>query len=268
MLSSSILQKYMLTDENMNIFSGKNKENMDLNETMRSNNNIIVVRDSNKYKYKEKEKDVVKEVKEVKEVKDKKNKVITSKYYNIKQTDTLFWCFYIMKYGVFKYEMEIRGTYFTVEKDEKYKCVEVLRKSKDKLKMYKIKPFTDLEYDLTNNSKISEKTFIALCICFDLNIMLIDKRKVYEYLFKDDIIFIVHKNKFNDYYMEDATDNVIQIYKNTYCVMSSINDKLKSISSYKLAELKDLCVKHNLLVNNTEKSQTKQALYDLLITCY
>ena len=46
------------------------------------------------------------------------NKIL-DKFYRPKQSDTLFWCFYILKNGYSNYEMEINGQYFTVEKQTK-----------------------------------------------------------------------------------------------------------------------------------------------------
>ena len=46
--------------------------------------------------------------------------------YKPKQIDSLFWCFYILKYGYSNYEMEIYNKYFVVEKAEKFKYIELL----------------------------------------------------------------------------------------------------------------------------------------------
>ena len=46
--------------------------------------------------------------------------------YKPKQIDSLFWCFYILKYGYSNYEMEIYNKYFVVEKAEKFKYIELI----------------------------------------------------------------------------------------------------------------------------------------------
>ena len=48
------------------------------------------------------------------------------------------------------------------------------------LKINKIKPLSELEDDLANKSRISIKTFFALCVIEKMNILLVDKRKIYE----------------------------------------------------------------------------------------
>jgi hypothetical protein len=105
--------------------------------------------------------------------------------YKPRQKDSLFWCFYILKNGFSNYEMEIINQYFVVEKTEKFRYVELIRKNKDILKIHKIKPLTELEDDLANKDKISIKTFFALCVLENINILLVDKRKIFELTFTD-----------------------------------------------------------------------------------
>jgi hypothetical protein len=90
--------------------------------------------------------------------------------YRPRQKDSLFWCFYILKNGFSNYEMEINNQYFVVEKTEKFKYIDLIRKNKDILKLHKIKPLTELEDDLANKDKISVKTFFALCILENINV--------------------------------------------------------------------------------------------------
>ena len=51
--------------------------------------------------------------------------------YRPRQKDSLFWCFYILKNGFSNYEMEINNQYFVVEKTEKFKYIDLIRKNKD-----------------------------------------------------------------------------------------------------------------------------------------
>jgi hypothetical protein len=148
---------------------------------------------------------------------EKPQKTLKQDKYFPKQKDSLFWCFYILKNGYSKYEMEINNQYFTVEKQEKFKYITMLRNKKDILKIHKIKPFTELEDDLANKEKISVKTFFALCILENINVLFVDKRKIME-LFTFDVdaehpIHIVHRG-LHDHYIElDVTEEMIQKYK-------------------------------------------------------
>jgi len=201
--------------------------------------------------------------------------------YKPKKKDSLFWCFYIIKYGISKYEMEIGNQYFVIEKQEKIKYIELLRenKNKDLLKNHKIKPLTLLEDDLANQDRISIKTFFALCIVENINIILIDKRKLYESITTDDNkIHIVHRNSETyEHHIElDVLLENINTYRELYYKMPSFDVSLKTISSYKLDELLELCKKFNITPNmNSESIQngdnkkikkvTKKDIYELLV---
>ena len=209
--------------------------------------------------------------------------------YKPKKKDSLFWCFYIIKYGISKYEMEIGNQYFVIEKQEKIKYIELLRenKNKDLLKTHKIKPLTLLEDDLANQDRISIKTFFALCIVENINIILIDKRKLYESITSDDQkIHIVHRNSETyEHHIElDILSETINTYRDLYYKMPSFDVSLKAISSYKLEELLELCKKFNINPNiNNEaklnddnglnqnsnnksiKKVTKKDIYELLV---
>ena len=211
-----------------------------------------------------------------KQIVEKKKETI----YKPKQKDSLFWCFYILKNGFSNYEMEINNQYFIVEKNEKFKYIEILRKNKDQLKIHKIKPLTELEDDLANKDKISIKTFFALCMLEHINILLVNKRKVYELLCTDidnnHPINIVYRNgeTYEHSIQLDVTEDIIKKYRETYYKMSSFDATLKSMGSYKLEELLDLCKKLDINIddykNNKEgkKKLTKKDIYELLVLNY
>ena len=196
--------------------------------------------------------------------------------YKPKQIDSLFWCFYILKYGYSNYEMEIYNKYFVVEKAEKFKYIELIRSKKAILKIHKIKPLTEIEDELANKERISVKTFFALCIMENINVLLVDNRKYFELLCIDidskHPINIIHRNsKTYEHYIElnNSTENV-QKYRDTYYKMSSFETSLKSMSAYKLEELIDMCNKLAIkIVNNEdEKKKTKKDIYELLVLNY
>jgi hypothetical protein len=214
-----------------------------------------------------------------------KNNAKNKKYekqnmYKPKQKDSLFWCFYILKNGFSNYEMEINNQYFVVEKNEKFKYIDLLRKNKDILKLHKIKPLTQIEDDLANKDRISPKTFFALCALENINVLLVDKRKVYELLCVDidslHPINIVHRNnEKHEHSIElDTTKEIIDKYRETYYKLTSFDSTLKSMSSYKLEELIDLCKKLNINIeknndnDSSKKKITKKDIYELLVLNY
>ena len=196
--------------------------------------------------------------------------------YKPRQKDSLFWCFYILKNGFSNYEMEINNQYFVVEKTEKFKYIDLIRKNKDILKLHKIKPLTELEDDLANKDKISVKTFFALCILENINVLLVDKRKIFELACIDidekHPVNIIHRNsKTYDHHIElDITTDNLQKYRDTYYKMSNFDSILKSMGSYKVDQLTDLCKKLNINIeaNENKKKITKKDIYELLVLNY
>jgi len=213
----------------------------------------------------------IKQTKPIKQIKENVTRVSKDTIYKPLKKDSLFWCFYILKYGFSKYEMEVGNQHFSIEKQEKFKYIDVLRKptNKDLLKIHKIKPLSLLEDDLANQEKISIKTFFALCIIENINIILIDKRKVYEVLTTDEPkIHVIHRNSITyEHYIElDVPVNKINMYKETYYNMSNFDTSLKAMSSYKVEELLELCKKLEINIDIKEKKKiTKKDIYELLV---
>ena len=171
--------------------------------------------------------------------------------------------------------MEINNQYFVVEKNQKFKYIELLRKNKDLLKLHKIKPLTQLEDDLANKDKISPKTFFALCILENINVLLVDKRKVYELLINDSPINIVHRNNETYYHSIelDVTEKMCNKYRETYYKLTNFDTTLKSIGSYKLQDLTELCEKLNIIIEDhkdktLKQKMTKKDIYELLVMNY
>ena len=256
------LEDYMFTSKNLNRYTKHMIQN--ITEPKSSTKNIEQINKTQTPTPKEKNYEKKKET-----------------MYKPKQKDSLFWCFYILKNGFFNYEMEINNQYFVVEKKEKFKYIEVLRKNKDILKIHKIKPLTELEDDLANKDKISIKTFVALCIFENINILLVNNRKIYEFFFDEkNPVHIVHRNnKTYEHSIElDTTNEIVQKYKDTYYKMNNFDTTLKSMASYKLDELIELCKKFNLNIEEFtdeqkdeqrgKKKMTKKDIYNLLVLNY
>ena len=115
------------------------------------------------------------------------NESIKSKkpeYAIIKNKDTLFWCYYIIKYGYDDYEMV--GQHFSVEKNLKIECINKIRKDKELLKKYKLKR-SEIESELLNDEILSLKGFLAICIYNNINFLLIDNRKYYELIVNSEV---------------------------------------------------------------------------------
>lgn len=208
-----------------------------------------------------------------------KPNITNNNNYKPLKKDSLFWCFFILKHGFSKYEMEIGSQHFTVEKTEKFRYIEMLREkaNKDLMKINKIKPLSELEDDLANKERISIKTFFALCIIEKMNILLVDNRKIYQTMNNDSpTIHVIHRNSktFENYIEMNVTDSSIENYKNTYYNVDGFENALKSMSAYKVDELLELCKKLNINVDDVKsepdsktkpKKLTKKDIYELIV---
>lgn len=209
---------------------------------------------------------------------NKKNIFINNDLYNVRQHDSLFWSFYIIKNGIANYEMYASKRYFTIEQEEKFKYIELIRKNKQLLKNNKFKNITNIETELGNNSKISIKIFFVLCLIENLKVILVDGRKIYQNFYENDnnINIIIKNNKFNNYTIDfDNSTEKINKYLNEYLIINSFDDKLKSISSYKVSELIEICEKLNINIFEKNENQeqekckkSKQQLYSLISQKY
>jgi len=246
------LQDYMFTGDNLKLFNKHNfgliVKGLDQKQNRRVPTNSLVD-----------------------DKKEKNNKKDIDNIYKPLQTDSLFWCFYILKYGLSKYEMEVGNQHFAIEKTEKFKYIEILRKNKDILKINKIKPLSELENDLANNQRISIKTFFSLCIMEKINILLVDKRKIYESITADDSkMNVVHKNSVSfEHSIEfNVTDDKLTLLRETYYKVQGFDSGLKSMTSYKADELLELCKKLDIDVStmkSNNKKMSKKDIYELLV---
>jgi len=256
-LEIDTLSKFMFDNKNLRNFTKHNIDFVSLNVTKSTN-----------LPHKIKEKEVIKE----------KTIAFKDTIYKPYKKDSLFWCFFILKHGFSKYEMEIGNQHFLIEKKEKFEYIDLIRLSsnKDMIKMHKIKPLSLLEDDLANQERISIKTFFALCIIEKMNIILIDKRKIYEIITTDDAkIHVIHRNSLTyEHHIElDVSVEKINTYRETYYKMQHFDANLKSMTSYKVEELLELCKKLEIILPNTnnandpkiQKKLSKKDIYELLV---
>lgn len=200
-----------------------------------------------------------------------KEKKAISPFFFPRQKDSLFWCFFIIKNGFSSYEYP-GTTSFVKEKELKFEYIESLRKSKQTLKIKKIKNLQeDVEHELANKERIGMKTFIALCIAMNINVLFIHKKKCFELILgEDDPIYVIHQIEENGHtkycYEQDVTKEEIEQYRKTYILWDNVDKPLKAASAYKLEDLQNLCKTVGILVQTCEKKKTKKELYDLLIT--
>jgi len=175
--------------------------------------------------------------------------------------DTLFWCFYIILEGKDAYYMT--GNHkFQIEKNKKITFIEKIRENKDLMKAYKLK-INDLENDLLNNRSITHKTFFALCILYNINIVLIFDNYYYEHLpVPAKTPYIIRKS--NDKYgLDFQSINVVNELAE-YWKFDNIYKPLKGISSFKITELFKIYNHLHPAAAPSSKKYTKRILYNLI----
>lgn len=192
-----------------------------------------------------------------------------------RKKDTLFWCFYIIVNGFSRYEYPGNDS-FENEKTEKFRLIEFLRKkeNKDILKLHKISKIKeDIEDDLASKERIGVKTFLALCYTHKLNVLFIHRRKCFQIngSHPEDRYHVIHQydppyqNPHGLYkyaYESDATEEDKQRYLDPiqYHKWEVIDKVLKAISSYKVADLKQLCLQNKI----DYEGKTKAEMYEMI----
>ena len=189
-----------------------------------------------------------------------KNNVKRERFFYPKYKDTLFWCFYILNNGFSEYE--IIGTHnFKKEKEMKFIYIEKIKENKEKIKQFKLKK-NEIIDNLLNDEFITIFTFHALCLCYNINVLYIDNKKFFEILVDDNIKHIIHK--INDSYcLEDFDDDKKNYYIKNYWRLENLKKPIKSVSNYKVDELRDIATLISLTTTKENgKNKTKQELYD------
>ena len=186
-------------------------------------------------------------------------------YFIPKQKDTLFWCFYIMKNGIDKYEeLNETGISIVTEKQLKIGFVEKLRKEKQLIKIYKFASNTHIENQLVNENKIDISTFLTLCVLENLNIIYLKKKTYYELLMNDsNDIHVVNFTDYGKFGYKLSLNNDVNNIRTTLFKIDNIEKPVKALSAYKLSELVEYCSKLDIGIVNekTNKKKNKNELY-------
>lgn len=184
-----------------------------------------------------------------------------------KETDTLFWCYYVIKNGEIAYEM-LQSKNYLVTKQLKIECVLKIRENKMTLKQYKIDSLANIESNLTNDDIINSNTFMALCLIENINIIFVRKNMYYELSINDDITYIIRENDGPSKYVkkygyELGTNETIEQIKATLYKVDSLSKPFKSLTSYKLDDLIEIATKFNIdLKKENGSKKTKNELYE------
>ena len=183
--------------------------------------------------------------------------------------DKLFWCFYIICEGEMQYEL-VGANWFATEKDYKYQTAERLQSVKETIKTLKLRK-SELETDLITEEKIGLNGLYALCLLHDTAITIVMGRK-YIYIRpspqsekKNGIIVV---NQHGEYTLRKDLDGSFlrDVYDN-YWQVEGTKPGLKSIATYTLVQLQDICRRLLLPVRHLDgKAKTKPLLYQDILS--
>jgi hypothetical protein len=200
-------------------------------------------------------------------------------YFTPSQSNSLFWCFYIIYNGFASYEYE--SNYFTAEQQFKIQTIEKVKKGEGKtsLKEHKISK-TCFESGLLGSTNINAKTLYALCLCYNLNIFYIYKNTYYEMIssIEKPIHIIKYNAETNNYSIclpvdIKATETLskhseyIEKTKEKYWKLDSIDKPLRPVTVYSVQDLVNICSKLDIAVicETTNKKKTKAELYSSIL---
>jgi hypothetical protein len=200
-------------------------------------------------------------------------------YFTPSQSNSLFWCFYIIYNGFASYEYE--SNYFTAEQQFKIQTIEKVKKGEGKtcLKGHKISK-TCFESGLLGSTNINAKTLYALCLCYNLNIFYIYKNTYYEMIssIEKPIHIIKYNAETNNYSIclpvdINATETLskhsdyIEKTKEKYWKLDSLDKPLRPVTVYSVQDLVNICSKLDIAVvcETTNKKKTKAELYSSIL---
>ena len=196
--------------------------------------------------------------------------------------DKLFWIFYKIINNLNDIDLEHINS-FKIMKEFKIASVEKLKNQKNILKDFKIQK-SAVEDDLTNNEKISFKTFHALCVLYLINVIVIRDNNTYCVLCTNSdekvinlqnykllkITNVKMSSQFNNFDIElvnnSITEEELQKILKSYYTIENIEKPLKAFSNYKLDDLVLIAEKLSInIYDEHAKKKKKQELYENII---
>ncbi len=180
---------------------------------------------------------------------NKKNKKM---FYEPKQQDTLFWCFYYIFCNANSINNNLDNKYFKIEKDFKIEFIEILRKNKELIKIKKLK-ITEIENELLNEVEITKNSLFALCLYYEYNIILVIN-KIYYTLTGNN-----NKDSVDGYIILDSKQYKLLLENDELVIKNklkaeSINKPIKSISAYKVDEIRNIAKTLDISIQKKNKT--------------
>ena len=191
--------------------------------------------------------------------------------------DNLFWIFYTLNNEISKEDLN-KINKFKYEKNIKFDIIDEVKKNKNKIKQHKF-TLNTIEDNLINDSKITYKTFLILCLIHNINLVIILDDKIYTTLISDESKAVIKSENFKIIDIKrkhskdivssnlviniiDISDSILTETLNNLYYVDNIEKPLKSISSYSLNDLTNIADKINInyYTENCKKLK-KQDIY-------
>ena len=168
-------------------------------------------------------------------------------------------------YGLSEYEI-LRQTIFTSEKTYKINFVDKLKKNKTLLKSLKIK-YANIESNLVVDETMLIENLEPVILIDNYNFVYMNDNIYYEnikYPGKKVVLLNILKKK--DKYGIFLEEKDLFDYKSKLYTVENFKKPLKSISSYKSQDLKDICktLNINIMKTATKYKKTKE-MYQLIV---
>jgi len=188
------------------------------------------------------------------------------------EKDQLFWCFYYILHDEHGYEL-VHKNNFEYETKIKIKAIEKLRQKKDILKQHNIK-LSNIEQEFSINEKTSIEGLYALCLLYNIRIILIKKYIYFDMGINDKVNGIIELDNNNNYsvkrdnkfFYQFDTSTINKIVDNKMKIMNA-NKMIKGVSSYTLDDIQKISVNLQIeIYNNVGKKRTKNDLYQEILS--
>jgi hypothetical protein len=176
----------------------------------------------------------------------------------INEKNTLFWLYYIIKYGYEEYNNLERKKFIEQEK-EKYKNIELFNNCSAQFKLHKLK-----KINIVNNllyETVNIPTLKALCIYNNLSIILEYKYTYIELLFGNEPKYI-YKQIDNTIWLEPYSKKQVDTIHKTKIEIKQVDKKINGIGYYKVPELHEMANKLSISILNNNKKKKKEVLYN------
>ena len=182
------------------------------------------------------------------------------------QHDSLFWCFYIILYGMDNYELNKKKA-FKTEKDFKISSIELIRKKADKIKSMKMK-VSEIESGIVNDTKININILRTLSLIYEVSIFYVSEPLYYDFQNSDKTkgVIVFDKLRKKVGVCKEYNDDYINRIRNTCWYVANPNKPINAVSNYTLQELRNICEKiGNDIIDENGKQLTKKQLYESIL---